>query len=326
MEPLQIALIVGAALLVVLVGFLVLRTRGHRSQITGSGTSGTLSSGTLGAALRRAWSGRLEEQTWQSMEEALLAADVGVAAASAVVTAVQKGKPDTFEEAQGLLARELKDQFHANDRSLNLGSKPTVIVVVGVNGAGKTTSIAKLAHHLQSEGKSVILGAADTFRAAAADQLVLWGERLGVRVVRGNDGADPASVVYDTLSAARSGGVDVVLIDTAGRLHDKKNLMSELGKIYRVATEGGNSVGEVLLTLDATAGQNGLAQAAEFAGTVPVTGVVLTKLDGTARGGIVVAVENQLGIPIKFVGLGESLDDLQAFDPSRFVEELLEKR
>ncbi len=325
MEPLQIALIVGVVVLVALVGLLVVRARSGSRQLTGTSTSGAVPTGLLGAALRRAWSGGLDEQTWESMEEALLGADVGVAATNDVMAVIQKEKPETFEEARRLLARELEGQFNAADRSLNLDAKPTVILVVGVNGAGKTTSIAKLAHRLKSDGKSVILGAADTFRAAAADQLVLWGDRLEVRVVRGNDGADPASVVFDTLGAANSGAIDVVLIDTAGRLHDKKNLMSELGKIHRIATEGGNSVGEVLLTLDATAGQNGLAQAAEFAGTVPVTGVILTKLDGTARGGIVVAVENKLGIPVKFVGLGESLEDLQAFDPSRFVQELLER-
>jgi fused signal recognition particle receptor len=191
-----------------------------------------------------------------------------------------------------------------------------------VNGTGKTTSIAKLAKRLQDAGMSVILGAADTFRAAGAEQLQTWGRRLGVRVVRGEEGGDPASVAFDTVDSARATGVDVVIIDTAGRLHDKKNLMSELQKIHLVA--GGPDVSEVLLVLDATAGQNGLVQVREFLAAVPVSGIVLTKLDGTARGGIVVAVERTLGVPVKLVGVGEGIDDLLAFDPDRFVDSLLE--
>ncbi|HEY6635353.1 MAG TPA: signal recognition particle-docking protein FtsY, partial [Acidimicrobiia bacterium] len=187
---------------------------------------------------------------------------------------------------------------------------------------GKTTTIAKLARRLQTEGKTVILGAGDTFRAAAAEQLGTWGERLGVPVVRGQEGGDPASVAFDTLESARARGVDVVIVDTAGRLHGKKNLMAEMQKIHRVA--GGEAVDEVLLVLDATAGQNGLTQVSEFSDAVPLSGIVLTKLDGTARGGIVVAVERSLGVPVKFVGTGEGLDDLDPFDPDSFVDSLLE--
>jgi fused signal recognition particle receptor len=196
-----------------------------------------------------------------------------------------------------------------------------VVLVVGVNGTGKTTTIAKLAKRLLDGGRTVTLGGADTFRAAAAEQLETWGERLGVRVIRGQEGSDPASVAYDTIDSARARGVDVVIIDTAGRLHGKKNLMSELQKIHRVS--GGESVGEVLLILDATAGQNGLTQVSEFSQAVPISGIVLTKLDGTARGGIVIAVERTLGVPVKFVGVGEGLDDLQPFDPGSFVEALI---
>jgi fused signal recognition particle receptor len=176
---------------------------------------------------------------------------------------------------------------------------------------------------LQADGRSVILGAADTFRAAAAEQLATWGDRLGVKVVRGSEGGDPASVAFDAVASARAKNTDVVLIDTAGRLHGKKNLMAELSKIYKVAG-GGGVVNEVLLVLDATAGQNGLAQVREFAEAVPLTGIVLTKLDGTARGGIVVAVEKELGVPVKFVGVGESIGDLDPFDPDKFVAELME--
>jgi len=323
MDP--IYLIVGAVLLVLLVvGFLfsqreeseddtVAVPRRPKSRISG-----------LGGALRSAWGSGVGKGDWDSIEEVLLGADVGVVATSAVIEKVRKQGPETYEGAVELLGAGLKSQFETTDRSLNLEGAPAVILVVGVNGAGKTTTIAKLAHRFQQEGRSVVIGAGDTFRAAAADQLVAWGDRLGVRVVRGNEAADPGSVVFDTLAAARAADADVVLIDTAGRLHAKKNLMAELEKIHRVAS-GGGDVAEVLLVLDATAGQNGLVQVREFAASVPVTGVVLTKLDGTARGGIVIAVEKELGVPVKFVGLGEAMEDLEVFDPNRFVDELLEQ-
>jgi fused signal recognition particle receptor len=261
---------------------------------------------------------------WDSIEDVLLSADVGMSATNEVVESLRMQNPETYDGALELLGAGLKRQFEGADRSLELGGDPTVILVVGVNGSGKTTTIAKLAKRLLDEGRSVILGAGDTFRAAAADQLVTWGDLLGVRVVRGSEGADPGSVVFDTLAAARASDADIVLIDTAGRLHGKKNLMDELGKIHRVASSNGE-VAEVLLVLDATAGQNGLVQVREFAATVPISGVVLTKLDGTARGGIVIAVEKDLGVPVKLVGLGEAMDDLEAFDPDRFVDELLEQ-
>lgn len=321
MDP--IYLIIGAVFLALLViGFLfwqrgdddtVAIPRRPKSRISG-----------LGGALRSAWGSGMGKGDWDSMEEVLLGADVGVVATTAVIERVRKQGPETYEDAIELLGAGLKSQFETADRSLNLEGSPAVILVVGVNGAGKTTTIAKLAHRFQQDGRSVVIGAGDTFRAAAADQLVTWGDRLGVRVVRGNEAADPGSVVFDTLAAARAADADVVLIDTAGRLHAKKNLMAELEKIHRVASEGGE-VAEVLLVLDATAGQNGLVQVREFAASVPITGVVLTKLDGTARGGIVIAVEKELGVPVKFVGLGEAMEDLEVFEPNRFVDELLEQ-
>jgi len=276
----------------------------------------------LGQAIRRALGTRLDEGTWDSIEDALIAADVGVAASSEIVAEVRAAHPGTVEEARQGISDALESELSGRDRSLNLDGAPAVVVVVGVNGTGKTTTIAKLAKRLLGEGKTVTLGAADTFRAAAAEQLQTWGGRVGAQVDRGQEGGDPASVAFDAIDSARAKGVDVVIIDTAGRLHGKKNLMSELEKIYRVS--GGDDVAEVLLVLDATAGQNGLAQVAEFSHAVPISGIVLTKLDGTARGGIVVAVERSLGVPVKFVGVGEGMDDIEPFDPASFVHSLME--
>ncbi len=278
----------------------------------------------LGGSLRNLWGGGLSDDTWDDLEAMLLSTDLGVAATQSVVSAVRKRSPESVEDALGAVGSEIRGQLMQNDRSLDLSGKPAVVLVVGVNGSGKTTTIAKLAKRFKDQDLAVVLGAADTFRAAAAEQLTTWGDRLGFRVVRGSEGADPASVAHDALTAAQSSNTDVLLIDTAGRLHGKKNLMAELGKIYRVVGGDRGVVGEVLLVLDATAGQNGLAQVREFASTVPLTGIVLTKLDGTARGGIVVAVEKDLGVPVKFVGVGEGMDDLQPFDPDRFVADLME--
>jgi len=276
----------------------------------------------LGAALRRALGSGLDEDIWDTIEAALLAADVGVAATGDLMSTLRAAKPDSVEEARIALRDGLRAQLAGKNREIRLVGSPASIVVVGVNGTGKTTTIAKLAKRLKDEGRSVTLGAADTFRAAAGEQLQTWGDRVGVQVVRGQEGGDPASVAYDTLDSARAKGVDVVIIDTAGRLHGKKNLMAELEKIHRVA--GGDQVSEVLLVLDATAGQNGLTQVQEFSTAVPITGIVLTKLDGTARGGIVIAVERTLGVPVKLVGTGEGLDDLLPFEPDSFVDALLE--
>jgi fused signal recognition particle receptor len=284
----------------------------------------TKAASALGVALRGAWATGLDERSWEAMEEALIAADVGVRQASEIVSAVRGNHPADVADTRRLLGEQLRSALGGKDRAVNAEGTPAVVLVVGVNGTGKTTTIAKLAAWLVEDGKSVLLAAADTFRAGAREQLGTWGDRVGVGVVGGQQGGDPASVVYDALESARAHSIDVLIVDTAGRLHGNKNLMAELEKIYRVAG-GGEAVSEVLLVLDATAGQNGLAQAKEFAAVVPVSGVVLTKLDGTARGGIVVAIEHQLDMPIKLVGLGEGMGDLEPFDPDSFVTELLER-
>lgn len=278
----------------------------------------------LGDRLRSALGSGLDESSWERLEEALLAADVGVEPTSRIVDHVRAAKPETIDEARALLAEGLRSQFVDADRSLDTTGSPAVALIVGVNGSGKTTTIAKIAHMLSADGKTVVLGAADTFRAAAGEQLETWAQRVGVKVVTGQQGGDAASVAFDAVASAKARDADVVIVDTAGRLHGKKNLMAELSKIHRV-TSSEAEVSEVLLVLDATSGQNGLAQVTQFAEAVPLTGIVLTKLDGTARGGIVVAVEDRLEVPVKYVGLGEGLDDLEPFDPDSFVASLLEE-
>ena len=319
-------LILAAVLLVAALtgSLLYLRSRGKREIGEAAPGRYAKTASALGAALRRAWGEGVGDSTWEQMEDALLAADVGVATVTRVVDRVRSARPESPASARAELAEALRSELMDTDRTLRLVGSPSVLVVVGVNGSGKTTTIAKLAARLIGEGKSVVLGAADTFRAAAADQLQAWGQRLGVRVISGKQGADPASVAFDAVSSARAKGVDVVIVDTAGRLHDKKNLMAELAKIHRVAA-GEHGVDEVLLVLDATSGQNGISQVNQFTATVPVSGIVLTKLDGTARGGIVIAVEKELGVPVKLVGVGESLDALMPFDPDNFVSSLLEE-
>lgn len=278
----------------------------------------------LGEALGRVFrSANLDNRFWEEIEEALVGADVGVAGAAGVVERVRRAKPDDVSEARNTLRRELESVFAGVDRALHLDGVPSVILVVGVNGSGKTTSIAKLAGRLLTEGKRPLLAAADTFRAAADAQLRTWAERVGVPVVAGKEGSDPASVAFDGLAAARARDKDVLIVDTAGRLHSKQHLMAELAKIRRVLERDGARVAESLLVLDATTGQNGIVQVREFAQSVGLTGIILTKLDGTARGGIVVAVEQELGVPVKFVGVGEGIDDLIPFDPAEFVTELL---
>ena len=234
------------------------------------------------------------------------------------------GKCKSAAEARETLKDILTGLLSIGGTELNLESRPAVCLFIGVNGVGKTTTIGKLASRLKSEGKRVLLCAGDTFRAAAADQLTIWSERAGVEIVKQHEGADPAAVVFDALSAAKARRVDVVLVDTAGRLHNKQNLMNELSKISRVIDrEAPDASRETLLVLDATTGQNGLIQAKQFMESAGLTGVILTKLDGTAKGGIVVAIARQLGVPVKFVGVGEGVDDLTPFEPAAFVDALL---
>lgn len=274
---------------------------------------------------------RIDEDTWEEFEETLITSDLGVAPTTELVDALRsKLRVEGISEpgrAKAILRAELiKLVDPTMDRSLNAdrAEQPAVVMVVGVNGTGKTTTVGKLARVLVAEDKDVLLGAADTFRAAAADQLETWGSRVGVPTVRGAEGADPASVAFEAVKAGIEQEVDVVLIDTAGRLHTKVGLMDELGKVKRVI-ERQAPVGEVLLVLDATTGQNGLTQARIFAEVVDVTGIVLTKLDGSAKGGIVVQVQRELGVPVKLVGLGEGADDLAPFDAEVFVDALLDQ-
>jgi len=290
-----------------------LRTRLAGQRSLGRGLLGLLSRDTL------------DDETWEEVEETLLTADVGVGPTQELVERLRT-RLTAGGDAHALLREELVTLVGPDlDRSLQTqggDGRPAVVLVVGVNGTGKTTSVGKLARVLVADGRSVLLGAADTFRAAAADQLQTWGERVGAPVVRGPEGGDPASVAFDAVKQGADGGYDVVLVDTAGRLQNKVGLMDELGKVKRVVEKQG-PVDEVLLVLDATTGQNGLVQARVFAEAVDVTGIVLTKLDGTAKGGIVVAVQRELGVPVKLVGLGEGADDLAPFDPEVFVDALL---
>ncbi|AXG80537.1 signal recognition particle-docking protein FtsY [Streptomyces paludis] len=272
----------------------------------------------------------LDDETWEEIEDTLLAADVGVAPTHELVARLRERVrvlgTRTPQELRALLREELvllldpeSDRVVKTESGLDT---PAVVMVVGVNGTGKTTTTGKLARVLVADGRSVVLGAADTFRAAAADQLQTWGERVGARTVRGPEGGDPASVAFDAVKEGIAEGADVVLIDTAGRLHTKTGLMDELGKVKRVVEKHG-PLDEVLLVLDATTGQNGLVQARVFAEVVDITGIVLTKLDGTAKGGIVIAVQRELGVPVKLVGLGEGPDDLAPFEPEAFVDALI---
>lgn len=265
----------------------------------------------------------LDAGFWTGLEEALLAADVGVATTVGIVDRVRASGPADAASAEGVLRQQLAELFAGRDRSLALVGDPAVVVVVGVNGSGKTTTVAKLAAQFERAGRPTLLAAADTFRAGAAEQLGVWAERLGVDLVSGQPGGDPAAVAFDGLQAARARGKEVLVVDTAGRLHSKHNLMEELGKVVRVLGREAGAVGEVLLVLDGTNGQNAIAQARAFTEVVGVTGIALTKLDGTARGGIAVAVEGELGIPIKLIGVGEQVEDLLPFEPGAFIEALL---
>jgi fused signal recognition particle receptor len=273
---------------------------------------------------------RLDEQAWEEIEESLLTADVGVSSTTEIVQRLRSRTQVLGTRDPGQLRTMLSEELITAlrpelDRTLHTTSAtgvPAVVMVVGVNGTGKTTTCGKLARVLVADGRTVLLGAADTFRAAAADQLQTWGSRVGADTIRGPEGGDPASVAFEAVKAGRAAGVDTVLIDTAGRLHTKVGLMDELGKVKRVIEKLG-PIDETLLVLDATTGQNGLTQARVFLEVAEVTGVVLTKLDGTAKGGIVISVQAELGVPVKLIGLGEGVDDLAPFDPAQFVDALL---
>lgn len=267
---------------------------------------------------------KIDEELFEELEEMLVTADMGVATSVEICERIRKkvkeqGVTDPAEIKR--LMRDVIVEMLGDDQELRLDTRPSVILVIGVNGVGKTTTIGKLAALLHAEGKQVVLGAADTFRAAAIDQLGIWAERAGVSMVKSLEGTDPASVVFDTIASAKAHGADVVICDTAGRLHNKKNLMDELAKIYRViGRELPDASVETLLVLDAATGQNAVNQAREFKNVADITGIVLTKLDGTAKGGIVVAIHNELGIPVKYVGVGEGIDDLQPFNAQAFAD------
>ena len=270
----------------------------------------------------------IDDDFYDELEESLIMADLGVDTAMKAVELLRErvaiNKYRTPEEVKQSLKQILVMMLNVGDSSLKMDTRPSVILMIGVNGVGKTTTIGKLANQLTGDGKRVLLCAADTFRAAAADQLEIWADRANVDIVRQNEGSDPASVVFDAITSARANKSDVVLCDTAGRLHNKQNLMNELNKISRIIDrELPGCDRETLLVLDATTGQNGLTQAKQFKEAAGVTGLVLTKLDGTARGGIVVAVANELQIPVKYIGIGEQIDDLMPFDAHDFVEALL---
>jgi fused signal recognition particle receptor len=283
----------------------------------------------LGARLRAILGGGASEETWEEIEEALIAGDVGATTTLELVEAarerLRREGGRTGDDVRHALSLEIRERLErAGSGRFELGPAPSVILFVGVNGTGKTTTIAKLAQRLQSDGKRVVLAAADTFRAAAIEQLRIWGEQLGVPVVAQRAGADPGAVAFDALAAAESRGLDAVLVDTAGRLQNKTQLMAELAKIRRVIERRmTDQPRHVLLVLDATTGQNGILQAEAFSREAGVTGIVLTKLDGTAKGGVAVAVADQLGVPIVFAGVGEEITDLAPFDPAAYVEWLL---
>ena len=282
--------------------------------------------------LKQAWFGdvnweKLDDEFFDNLEESLILADVGVNIATEAVNSLRNAvfsyDMKDPEQVKAELRKILLQKLSVGNAALDTAKSPTVILVIGVNGVGKTTSIGKLAARLKGEGKKVLLCAGDTFRAAAADQLEIWANRAGVPIVRQHEGADPGAVLFDALQAAKARDVDVVLCDTAGRLHNKQNLMNELAKLRKIIDRELPEAGrETLLVLDATTGQNGLIQARSFKETAGLTGIVLTKLDGTAKGGIVIAIARELGVPVKFVGVGEGINDLKPFDPEEFVNDL----
>ncbi len=270
----------------------------------------------------------LTDDFYDELEESLILADTGMDTTLELVEElrrrVKEERVKTVEEARACMVRVIADAMTVGEVSLNLFTRPSVVLFIGVNGVGKTTTIGKIGHQLRQERKKVLFCAADTFRAAAAEQLTIWADRAGAEIVKQQEGADPAAVVFDALSAAKARGTDVVLVDTAGRLHNKQNLMNELSKVSRVIDrELPGCARETLLVLDATTGQNGLIQAKQFQESAGVTGIVLTKLDGTAKGGIAIAIAKELGVPVKYAGVGEGVDDLKPFNPAEFAEALI---
>ena len=270
---------------------------------------------------------KLDDEFYEELEEALILADIGASTAADTVVQLRKRVSQKLltraDEVKDALRDILAEKLDVGDTALRVDTQPSVVLIIGVNGVGKTTSIGKLAARFKSEGKKVLLCAGDTFRAAAADQLEIWADRAGVDIVRQHEGADPGAVLFDALQAAKARNADVVLCDTAGRLHNKQNLMNELAKLRKIIDrETPDAAKETLLVLDATTGQNGLIQARQFKETAGLTGIILTKLDGTAKGGIVIAIAQELQVPVKFVGVGEGIDDLRPFDAKEFTKEL----
>ena len=272
----------------------------------------------------------IDDDFYEELEEILVMGDIGIHATEEIIENLKKKVKENHikepADCRELLINSIKEQMYVGDTAYRFEEETSVVLVIGVNGVGKTTTIGKLAGKLKSQGKKVILGAADTFRAAACEQLTEWANRAGVEIVGGQEGSDPGSVVYDAVQAAKARKADVLLCDTAGRLHNKKNLMEELKKINRILEkEYPEAYRETLVVLDATTGQNALVQAKQFSEAAEITGIVLTKMDGTAKGGIAVAIHSELGIPVKYIGVGESIDDLQKFDADQFVDALFEK-
>lgn len=296
-----------------------------------SGLSKTRSSIVSGLENVFTSSSKIDEDFYEDLEEILIMGDLGVSATDEILdklrTEVKENHIKEPAECRDILIQGIRDQMTVDEHAYDFEEGPSVVLVIGVNGVGKTTSIGKLAGTYQARGKKVLIAAADTFRAAAVDQLKVWADRAGVDLITGAEGADPASVVFDALQAAKARHTDILLVDTAGRLHNKKNLMAELAKIDRVITrEYPDCIRENLVVLDGTTGQNALSQAREFAGVTNLTGIILTKMDGTAKGGIAVAVQSELKIPVKFIGVGEQIDDLQRFEPDAFVDALFDVR
>ena len=271
----------------------------------------------------------IDEDFYEELEEILIMGDIGINATTSIIENLKKEVSERHikepMECKQLLINEIKDQMRVDSTEYEFENRRSVVLVIGVNGVGKTTSVGKLAGKLKDQGKKVILAAADTFRAAAGEQLTEWAHRAGVEIISGQEGSDPAAVVYDAIQASKARHADVLLCDTAGRLHNKKNLMAELGKINRVIDrEYPEAYRETLVVLDGTTGQNALAQAREFADVADITGIILTKMDGTAKGGIAVAIHSELGIPVKYIGVGETIEDLQKFDSNQFVNALFD--